>query len=77
MSGPQLEAHLRVRAEDLCEILPEPADDRISQVRWTELRSKAPDYRNNTVEEKWTSLYKALFPGDERVPSPCKFRSPM
>jgi hypothetical protein len=47
MSGPQLEAHLRVRAEDLCEILPEPADDRISQVRWTELRSKAPDYRNN------------------------------
>jgi len=63
---------LHIRSERPCELRDEPADDRLAPEDWERITAKAVICRQTNVEEKWKLLFKAIFPGDRKVPPPCK-----
>jgi hypothetical protein len=70
-SEPALSEHLE---QEDCEKSPRLKDDRITTQLLTRLNFKKAPYSNATsVEEKWKIMFKALFPDDCNIPSPCKF----
>jgi hypothetical protein len=42
------------------------------------LRSRGKEYTRKTEPEKWRTVYRILFPGDDpkHIPSPCKVLDP-
>jgi hypothetical protein len=63
--------HLNVPPDQRCEQRPDSDDDRIAYNLWQTLYQSS-QLTGKSVEEKWTMMYQALFPGDTRVPSPCE-----
>jgi hypothetical protein len=62
-----------LQQDSRCERIPEPHDERIHPHVLKQLNfKKAPYATAKSVEEKWGLLFKALFPGEPEVPSPCK-----
>ncbi|KAF2447128.1 hypothetical protein P171DRAFT_483180 [Karstenula rhodostoma CBS 690.94] len=71
MSEEELEAHLIM--DVACITRPAPRDDRIAPHTLSKLDfKKAPFVNARDTEDKWTMLYKMLFPADadEAIPSP-------
>lgn len=58
----------------MCDVLPEPHDELnlINEDVWQQLSDNRNFATAKSEEEKWTLLYRKLFPDDEIVPSPCK-----
>lgn len=51
-----------------------PPDDRVSLSKLDKLKFTSGVFAGaKNVEEKWTLLYKKLFPKETFIPSPCKF----
>lgn len=60
-----------------CKKTIEPRDDRIRQQMLKRLDFKKTPYANaRNVEEKWTMMFKVLFPNDTDIPSPCMSNHP-
>ncbi|KAH4596532.1 hypothetical protein HBI24_231450 [Parastagonospora nodorum] len=60
-----------LQQENICDRRPEPQDDRIRPQLLKRLDFKKVPYSNaRNVEEKWSILFKVLFPEDSNTPSP-------
>lgn len=59
---------------NICQIAPEPQDERIRPQLLKRLDfKKAPYSKARNVDEKWKILYTVLFPNDSNIPSPCRY----
>jgi hypothetical protein len=67
-SADVLGQHLRDRN---CECQPEAKADGLDQEQIAAIRSKKRS-RAESDPEKWTKIYKIIFPGEVDIPSPCK-----
>ena len=47
----------------------------IDEERFDKLKQRAKSSSKLSEEEKWEALYQVLFPDDEVIPGPCKWRS--
>ena len=67
----ELDAHWR--AKDVCEIKNSDPGDYISDAQKEKIRSR-PKKDKSTNEQKWTEIYKIIFPDtpEDSIPSPCK-----
>jgi hypothetical protein len=68
-SQQQLDAHITVASEDICEVRQGPAPEGITPAIERQLRSRKKAHRNQSDEDRWRDIYKILFPNSE-VPSP-------
>jgi len=55
-----------------CEPRDKPEDDHLAPEDWERITAKAVICKQGNVEYKWKLLFKAIFPGDKKVPPPCK-----
>jgi hypothetical protein len=57
-----------------CEKVDEPKDDRIRNVTWATIsgQNKFDEARNE--EQKWSMLYRIIFPLEQHIPLPCQFQ---
>jgi hypothetical protein len=69
----QLSDHQRL--EIPCETRAEEPRDGIDDAQLQLLRSKKklPGKKEMSEEEKWTNVYRIIFPNDDPVPSPCGY----
>ncbi|RDL29978.1 uncharacterized protein BP5553_10605 [Venustampulla echinocandica] len=65
----QLDTHLTVAAQEICEIRPGNSPEGITPEIERRLRSRKKSHPNQTDEERWKDIYKLLFP-NATVPSP-------
>jgi hypothetical protein len=65
----QLDAHITVASEDICEVQAGTAPAGISPTIERQLRSRKKAHPNQSEEDRWRDIYKILFPNSE-VPSP-------
>lgn len=62
---------------DICQINPEPQEDRIRPQMLKRLDfKKAPYSKTRNVDEKWKIMYAVIFPNDSNIPSPCRYHRP-
>jgi hypothetical protein len=60
------------RAEQTCEIKPAEIEEGISVTQEQALKSRKKTGKTQSEEEKWTEMYKIVFPEHSIIPSPCK-----
>jgi predicted methyltransferase len=58
-----------------CEVIDAVSPGDITAYQEKQLKSRKHTAKRQTDEEKWADIYRLLFPGEERVPSPCKYDS--
>lgn len=55
-----------------CQVIDVVPPGDITTYQEKQLKSRKHSARRQTDEEKWVEIYRLLFPGEERIPSPCK-----
>lgn len=70
----QLADHQRLEVP--CNIRLQGQQDGVNEEQILALRSRKKSKGNTPESEKWTKMYKIIFPDDELIPSPCKFSQP-
>jgi hypothetical protein len=68
-SQQQLDAHITVASEDICEVQAGTPPAGITSTVERQLRSRKKAHPNQSEEDRWRDIYKILFPNSE-VPSP-------
>ncbi|EPE26352.1 hypothetical protein GLAREA_02264 [Glarea lozoyensis ATCC 20868] len=65
----QLDTHITVASEDICEVKVGTAPEGITAEIERQLRSRKKAHPNQSEEDRWRDIYKILFPNHE-IPSP-------
>ncbi|PSN61721.1 hypothetical protein BS50DRAFT_144735 [Corynespora cassiicola Philippines] len=64
--------NVHLRQKPICDIVDRPTDDnRMDAAKWKEINlNRAPFSHAKDAGEKWTMLFRYIFPDDHEVPSP-------
>ena len=68
----QEELEIHTVATEACEVKISGPVEGFNQQTEKQLRSRKKDFPGQTGAEKWMSIYKVLFPGEQLPQSPCE-----